>query len=118
MYKKTRRRDYRPVRKKPDAQGRHTIFPYIPGETDMDRHIRRLRFNLEHKPEVEAWCAEHGWQLEVSEEGHYWDFRRGGTYCQWRPKFKQWFVSRRPVAGKEVFDYQQAIAMLETYTKE
>lgn len=117
----TPRRGHRDNRRtgRPISSGaRSEIVPHIAGETNLERHQRRLRTNLEHKDEVEAWCVAHGWQLTVSEEGHYWDFRHGGTYCQWRPAHHQFYVSRRLVANRDVLDYQQAIAMLAQYTRE
>lgn len=64
------------------SAGRSGIVPYRPDEGASERHARRLAVNVDQgRAAVEAWCADNGIGVAISNGGHYWRFDGPPGWC-------------------------------------
>jgi hypothetical protein len=58
------------------------------------RRERRLRRNLDNRPDAEAWAAQRGFSLRVNNDGHHWIFERGRFVAEWWPSSSKLVLNR------------------------
>ena len=94
----------------PDTKkaGRSKLVPFVPGESPMDRHERRLRTNLEAIDDVRAWSKSRDVRFTVKNSGHHWIFEKGKRIVEWWPSSAKLVVQKRWTKGVHVHDYEQA----------
>jgi hypothetical protein len=91
------------------SAGRSEICGFRPGEDPKDRHARRLRTNLTlGRYRMEGWCADHGIEFDVKNEGHHWVFLLGDARVEWWPSSAKLVVDKRFNAGIHCHDYEMA----------
>lgn len=98
----------------PDSKsaGRSKLIPYKQGEGSRARHSRRLSGNLEMEDEMREWCAGHGIEIEVKNDGQHWLFTKGKYNAEWWPSSAKMILNKRWSKGTHVHDIRQAQGFL------
>ncbi len=105
----------------PDASkaGRSSVVPYKVGEGARRRHYRRLHANLGYETAVQKWCAEHGFAMRITNEGHHWQLRKGQFVAEWWPSSAKLVLNKAWQRGIHCHDYKQALrAIADAYERQ
>lgn len=81
----------------------------------MDRHDRRLAFNMGKRDLVRKWAEENGVELKISNNGHHWRFKRGRRNAEWWPSSAKMVLQRQYNADHHIYDHEQAIEVLRRH---
>lgn len=87
------------------------FIAFVPEEPAMQRHKRRLEFNLK----AEEWAREQatylGLTLKVTNEGHHWQFRSADRSfkADWWPSSAKLVLMSRFNKGIHVHDHEAAM---------
>jgi len=96
--------------KYPDIKkaGRSKIIPFLPRESALDRHGRRLVTNLKQVDAVYKWAQSYGLEFTIQNTGHHWTFKRTGFIAEWWPSSAKMVFNKQWAKGVHVHDYEQA----------
>ena len=94
------------------SAGKSKLVPYQQGEGYKSRHRRRYSINLEMQDEMKEWCAGHGIEVEIKNEGQHWIFTKGKHVAEWWPSSAKMVLDKRWRKGTHVHDIRQAMGFL------
>lgn len=91
------------------------LISYVEGEPPMQRHARRLEFNLKAQEWVREQTEKMGLALRVTNEGHHWQFRGIGYdfKADWWPSSAKLVLNSRFNSGIHVHDYERAMQEIQ-----
>ncbi len=94
------------------SAGRSDIAPYKSWEGHARRHNRRLNENLDFRGVLEAWCAQHGMTLKVSNEGHHWRIEGARLLAEWWPSSAKLVFNKHWEHGIHCHDVEQLATLV------
>lgn len=94
--------------------GRSNIAPFIAGEDSSQRHARRLQTAEEMDAVLMSWLTQHGFTLELKNNGHHWIMKRPdqGDYIEWWPSSAKLIFDKHWRDGHHCHDVYQVIAII------
>jgi hypothetical protein len=78
--------------------GQSDLVPFIAGETEDERHARRLKVNLAAFKEAKKEAAKRGLSIQTFHDGHHWKFTKPEFLAEWWPSWPDWTAWQKTYA--------------------
>jgi hypothetical protein len=93
--------------------GKSDLVPFIAGETEDERHARRLQVNLAAFKEVRKEAAKRGLSIKTFHDGHHWKFTKPEFLAEWWPSSAKLVFNQDWDHGVHAHDWKQVMQEID-----